>query len=97
MANNLGRISRSPLTKHPLEFLFGTWRGHGKGEFAGIDDFTYNEEITIYPDEAKRGWLYYRQKTTNPAKNNANFHSEVGYIRMPGMKDKAPHVTEYSR
>jgi len=45
---------------HPLEFLFGTWYGEGSGKFEGINDFIYNEEITIYPDEAGRGWLYYR-------------------------------------
>ncbi|CAI2182246.1 2093_t:CDS:2 [Funneliformis geosporum] len=66
------------------DFLFGTWYGEGSGRFEGINDFIYNEEITIYPDEAGRGWLYYRQKTWNPMKNNSNFHSEMGYIRTPG-------------
>ncbi|CAG8552412.1 5643_t:CDS:2, partial [Dentiscutata heterogama] len=77
---------------HPLEFLFGTWKGKGNGHFEGIKDFVYDEELDISPDEAGRGWLYYKQKTWNPAKNSANFHSEVGYIRMPGMTDKVELV-----
>jgi len=80
------------IQNHPLEFLFGTWYGQGSGRFEGINDFIYNEEITIYPDEAGRGWLYYRQKTWNPMKNNSNFHSETGYIRTPGMSDKVELV-----
>ncbi|CAG8606456.1 1717_t:CDS:2 [Cetraspora pellucida] len=77
---------------HPLEFLFGTWKGKGNGHFEGIKDFVYDEELDISPDEAARGWLYYKQKTWNPARNNANFHSEIGYIRMPGMTDKVELV-----
>ncbi|CAG8837318.1 4499_t:CDS:2, partial [Racocetra persica] len=77
---------------HPLEFLFGNWKGKGNGHFEGIKDFVYEEELDISPDEAARGWLYYKQKTWNPARNNANFHNEVGYIRMPGMTDKVELV-----
>ena len=54
------KIKHPKLQNHPLEFLFGTWHGQGSGRFEGINDFIYNEEITIYPDEAGRGWLYYR-------------------------------------
>ncbi|CAG8677120.1 14046_t:CDS:2, partial [Funneliformis caledonium] len=81
-------MKETKQSKHPLEFLFGTWYGEGNGKFEGISDFVYNEEITINPDEANRGWLYYRQRTWNPMKNNSNFHSEVGYIRTPGMSEK---------
>ncbi|CAG8826696.1 13596_t:CDS:2, partial [Gigaspora margarita] len=77
---------------HPLEFLFGTWKGKGNGHFEGIKDFVYDEELDISPDEARRGWLYYNQKMWNPTRNNTNFHSEVGYIRMPGMTDKVKLV-----
>ncbi|CAI2188050.1 11796_t:CDS:2, partial [Funneliformis geosporum] len=84
--------TKQPMLKHPLEFLFGTWYGEGNGKFEGISDFVYNEEITINPDEADRGWLYYRQKTWNPMKNNSNFHSEMGYIRVPGMGNKVELV-----
>ncbi|CAG8491977.1 15708_t:CDS:2 [Funneliformis caledonium] len=86
------RKSKQQKLNHPLDFLFGTWYGEGSGRFEGINDFIYNEEITIYPDEAGRGWLYYRQKTWNPMKNNSNFHSEMGYIRTPGMSDKVELV-----
>ncbi|CAB4397849.1 unnamed protein product [Rhizophagus irregularis] len=90
---NVRKIKHQKLIQnHPLEFLFGTWYGQGSGRFEGINDFIYNEEITIYPDEAGRGWLYYKQRTWNPMKNNSNFHSEMGYIRTPGMSDKVELV-----
>ncbi|CAG8529171.1 823_t:CDS:2 [Gigaspora margarita] len=85
-------VTEESKPTHPLEFLFGTWKGKGNGYFEGIKDFVYDEELDISPDEAGRGWLYYKQKTWNPARNNANFHSEVGYIRMPGMTDKVELV-----
>ncbi|CAG8652337.1 13253_t:CDS:2 [Ambispora gerdemannii] len=88
----LDPLSINNLTLHPLEFLFGTWRGQGKGKFTGINDFVYGEEIQISPDEAGRGWLYYRQRTWNPARNDMNFHSESGYIRCPGMRNKVELV-----
>ncbi|CAG8620691.1 6588_t:CDS:2 [Paraglomus occultum] len=73
------------LVGHPLGFLIGKWQGRGKGTYPGMQEFEYIEDIEIYPDEAGRGWLYYRQKTWNPARNNANFHSEMGYFRCPGV------------
>lgn len=48
----------------------------------------YNIPLHFFTELQNEFIINDRQKTTNPEKNNANFHSEVGYIRMPGMQDR---------
>ncbi len=62
----------------PLAFLLGRWKGEGKGEYPTIEPFTYGEEIEY--SHTGRPFLYYVQKTWNPA-DGYPLHSEAGYLR----------------
>jgi len=63
-----------------LAFLLGTWRGRGEGSYPTIEDFTYEEEITI--DHAGDTYLTYLQRSWSP-QDGAAIHLERGFIR-PG-------------
>lgn len=62
----------------PIEFLVGTWRGSGKGVYPTIDDFSFEEELTVW--HAGGGWLAHIQKTT-ATDDGRPLHSEMAYWR----------------
>jgi nitrobindin-like protein len=65
----------------PVEFLIGTWRGEGQGQFATIQPFRYREEITF--SHNGKTFLIYSQRTQ--AFDTAQpMHAETGYLRLVG-------------
>lgn len=66
----------------PLEFLVGTWRGAGKGQYPTIDDFEYFEEISFTPGPDKP-FLFYIQRTRR-LHIDEPLHAEAGYLRPAG-------------
>lgn len=66
----------------PLAFLIGTWRGHGRGEYPTIEDFTYEEEVTF--GHVGKPFLTYHQKTWSP--KGDPLHTEQGYVRPGGSE-----------
>ena len=74
------------MSLHPdlreLAFLAGTWVGVGHGEYPTIEDFNYNEEISINPVPGKP-MLEYHQRTRR-AGTDEPLHGEHGYFRWAG-------------
>ncbi len=36
-----------PLQLLPLSWLLGTWRGHGRGDYPTVEEFSYGQEVTF--------------------------------------------------
>ncbi len=64
-----------------LEFLLGTWRGVGEGEWPGIDAFAYGEEMRF--DHVGDAFVTYAQRSWSPDDGSA-IHLERGFLRPSG-------------
>jgi hypothetical protein len=64
---------------HPLAELAGTWRGSGEGEYPTIDDFAYDEELTIAPVPGRP--VAHWRSTTRDAATGEPRHAESGFLR----------------
>lgn len=64
-----------------LEFLLGTWRGEGRGEYPTIEPFTYAEEV-VFGSVPGKPFVTYLQRTRGP--DELPLHAESGYLRSPG-------------
>ncbi|WP_419918142.1 FABP family protein [Candidatus Poriferisocius sp.] len=62
----------------PLEFLLGTWKGTGVGEYPTIRDFSYTEEVAF--THTGKPFVAYAQKTRD-AGTGLPLHAESGYLR----------------
>lgn len=74
------------MEHHPdlseLAFMFGRWRGGGRGRYPTIEPFEYVEEISFLPLGPKPVMLY--SQRTRHAKTGEPLHSETGYFRPAG-------------
>ncbi len=64
-----------------LDFLVGTWKGQGHGDYPTIEGFDYTEEVTFAPVPMKP-FLTYSQRTKGS--DGQPLHSETGYVRPVG-------------
>jgi hypothetical protein len=65
----------------PVEFLLGTWRGEGEGQYPTIQPFRYREEIRFTHNG--KTFLIYTQRTEAIDTRNP-LHGESGYLRLVG-------------
>src|SRR5699024_12596663 len=63
----------------PLAAWAGTWTGTGRGFYPTIEDFDYEEEITLVP--TGRPFLLYTSRTWTPGRTRP-MHTETGYLRV---------------
>jgi len=74
-----------PTTPHadlePLAFLLGTWKGVGRGEWAGGEPFRYGEEITF--EHVGEPYLLYAQASWS-SEDGSPVHFERGFFRPAG-------------
>jgi len=70
----------NPAVK-PVEFLLGTWRGEGEGQYPSIQPFRYREEIRF--SHNGKPFLIYGQRT-EAIDTGQPMHGEAGYLRLVG-------------
>ena len=61
-----------------LAAFAGHWIGGGEGHYPTIEDFAYEEEITLAP--SGRPFLIYQSRTWSPGRTKP-MHTESGYLR----------------
>jgi hypothetical protein len=64
-----------------LEFLVGTWRGEGDGEWPRGEPFTYGEEVAF--DHAGEPFLLYSHRSWS-LEDGEPIHFERGFVRPSG-------------
>ncbi|MEI7655162.1 MAG: FABP family protein [Actinomycetes bacterium] len=82
--------SQLPQSLLPLSWMIGAWRGHGKGGYAGIEDFAFIQEVTVTTDG--RPFLSYESRTwelNDEGRASRPLAVETGYIR-PGIRADQP-------
>lgn len=70
---------QQPNVPEPLAAWAGTWTGSGRGFYPTIEDFEYEEEITLVP--TGRPFLLYTSRTWAPGRTRP-MHTETGYLRV---------------
>ncbi|MBM45913.1 MAG: fatty acid-binding-like protein [Acidimicrobiaceae bacterium] len=72
-----------PPTLHeacqPLSVIIGEWHGSGAGQYPGIAEFEYQEQIIV--SHVGKPFLTYSQKTKNSS-DGQPLHSEQGFLRI---------------
>lgn len=64
---------------HPFAMLAGTWRGQGDGFYPTVADFSYEEELVIWPEPGRpfARWT----TTTRDSTTGEGRHCEAGFLR----------------
>ena len=72
-----------PVSLHeacqPLALLLGEWHGSGRGQYPGLTEFEYREQVTF--SHIGKPFLTYSQKTQNVF-DGQPLHSEQGFLRI---------------
>lgn len=68
----------------PLEFLLGSWVGHGAGSYAGSEPFDFEEELT-FSHEGKPVLAYTMRTSVSDA--NVPSHAERGFWKCSASRD----------
>jgi hypothetical protein len=63
-----------------LTALAGTWRGHGRGSYPTISDFSYTEEFVIEPIPG-RPVAHWRSRSADERTGDPR-HAESGFLRV---------------
>ncbi len=77
----------SPDVEH-LEFLLGTWRGEGRGDYPTTEEFRYEEEMRF--EHAGDAFLLYAQRSW--LVDGSGLHFERGFLR-PGAEPGSVELT----
>lgn len=67
----------------PVVWLLGTWHGSGRGEYPGIDAFTFEQEVAIAHDG--RPFLHYFSRTwhtDDDGRRGGPGELETGFLRV---------------
>jgi hypothetical protein len=66
----------------PVVWLLGTWHGNGRGEYPGLDPFTFDQEVAIAHDG--RPFLHYFSRTwrTDAEGQRSPGELETGFLRV---------------
>lgn len=67
----------------PVVWLLGTWHGNGRGEYPGIEPFTFDQEIAVAHDG--RSFLHYFSRTwrtDDSGERTGPGELETGFLRI---------------
>ena len=80
--------SQLPLEVLPISWMLGAWRGHGKGGYPNVADFSFVQEVTVTTDG--RPFLIYESRSwelDDDGRVGRPLAMETGFIRVVHAAD----------